>query len=168
MRWWIIILVGLIGIVVFGLYQYGGGRYYLEMADLVNQKTGEEKTKLNIVTFGDSSENKYGGIFVGVVGEGFWVWGNKGLKYFHRQDNKTVFYFYDLCSEENLKRAQEYKSTYAAKDVYFDMALWQKKMRQGDQVIVKYYENDKSLAWEVWGVPVWDFKFGGLEIKCAR
>jgi len=89
----IVVLVFLLGIVVFGLYQYGGGRYYLEIADLVNQKTGEEKTKLKKEVFGDSAENKYGGIFVGVIGEGFWVWGDKGLKYFHRQDNKTVFFW---------------------------------------------------------------------------
>lgn len=164
----IVVFIVLLGIVAFGLYENGGGRYYWEMADSVNQKTGEEKTKLKKEVFGDSAENKYGGVFVRAMGEGFWIWGDKGLKYFRKQGDKTVFYFYDLCNKENLRRAQQGKDTFAAKDVYFDMAVWQKKMRQGDQVMVKYYESNKSLAWEVWGIPTWDFKFGSLAEKCAR
>lgn len=164
----IITVVVLLLLVSFGLYQYGGGRYYLEMADLVNRKTGEEKTKLKKEVFGDSVENRYGGVFVGVVGKGFWVWGNKGLKYFRRQDSKTVFYFYDDCSEENLRRSEQYKNVSTARDVYFSMSVWQQKLKQGDHVLVKYYEEDKGLAWEVWASQAWDFKPGLLTKKCQR
>jgi hypothetical protein len=58
-------------LVFFGLYEYGGGRYYLEMADLVNRKTGEEKVKLSDKVFGDPLVNLYGRAFNRADEEGF-------------------------------------------------------------------------------------------------
>ena len=63
----IIIALGVLGIVFlvsvfFRIYQYQGGRYYIEMVDLVNRKTGEEKKKLKREIFSDYLSNLYGGI----------------------------------------------------------------------------------------------------------
>jgi len=164
----IITVVVLLLLVFFGLYQYGGGRYYLEMADLVSQKTGEEKTKLKKEVFGDSAESKYGGVFIGADKRGLWVFGNKGPRYFRRADYLSVFYFYDDCSEENLRRSEQHKNVSTARDVYFNINVWQQKLKQGDHVLVKYYEDDKGLVREAWASQAWDFKPGLLTKKCQR
>ena len=42
MKWWILALVVVFGLGVFGLYEIGG-KSFLEMNDDVNQKTGEQE-----------------------------------------------------------------------------------------------------------------------------
>jgi hypothetical protein len=81
MKW----LVFGIGVVVLGVlvlvYEFSGIKYYWEMSDFVSSQKVEEKMTMEREVFG-----------------------NSGPKYFHRADYKSVFFFYDQCSQKNLER----------------------------------------------------------------
>jgi hypothetical protein len=167
-----VVPIGFLGIFLIGVflfYEFSGVRFYLELTDYVGSIQTGEKQSLDAEVFGSESKNTYGGVFLFANSRGIWVWGRGLPRYFAKKDGDSVFYFFDICNKENLARSEQGKQIYGGvRDVYFDINVWQKKLKRGDYTFVRYdAKNDPNLR-EVWAYGGWYFLKDSLKQQCAR
>ena len=67
----------------------------MEMNDVLVQKNDK---KLTDEVWGTAASHTYGGVVLKVDGNGIWIWGRSGPKYFYKVDGQTVYFFYDTFS----------------------------------------------------------------------
>ena len=160
----------LLGLVLFGLYEYGGGRYYWELSDFVkSQDTTEKKAEMDREVFGSSLESTYGGIFIMTTDKGMWVWGKNWPKFFTKEDGVSAYYFFDICNQENLRRAEQLESiSPARREIFSDLDVWQKKLKLGDYVFIEYRADNSQIMEKVWAYGGWYFLGKSLSQQCAR
>lgn len=155
-------------IVVFVVYEFGGGRFYLAMMDTIGQYTGEEKKKIENDVWGSAKDNTYGGVLITANEKGVWIWGRLGPRFFTKKDGSSIYYFYNTCSQENLKRTSQQKSVTTIKDKYSDINVWRKLLYQGDFVSVKWEPNNSGQLQELYGYGSWYFSHKSLVEQCKK
>jgi hypothetical protein len=154
--------------IVFGVYEFGGGRYYWEMIDIVHKETGNERQKIEDEVWGTENSKIYGGILITANEKGVWLWGRSGPRFFAKKDGPSVYYFYNTCSQENLKRASELKATTTIKDAYPNIGEWNKKLRQGDYVAVQWESSNSHQLSKLYGYASWYFSHKSLSEQCKK
>jgi len=167
MKW----LVFGIGAVVLGflvlVYEFSGIRYYWEMSDFVRSRKIEEKVAMEREVFGSDSELTYGGVFLRATDKGIWMWGRGGPRFFTKENGISAYYFFDICSQENIKLDLQSKNMSTIREFFSDFNIWQKKLKKGKYIFVRYDRNNPKAMKEVWGYGGWYFLDRNLSQQCA-
>ena len=148
------------------VYEFGGGRFYLSFMDMIGRTTGERRIILENEIFGDGSDGSFGGIIMSMFGNRILILGRNGFRLYRSLDNKTKFYFYDMCSLKNLNNAEAGINTVQAQESYKNMAAWRKKAHSGTFVQFRVDKGRSSLMDDIWGYGAWYFKGGSLKQQC--
>ena len=162
----ILYLIVLFFLVLGVFYQFFGGRYWLQLSDLIaSQESAEKRAELGTEIWGKEG-TEYGGVIMGVDGKGVWLWGKKGPKFFTDKEKVSVYYFYDTCSAENLEKAAKKKNVSVAQDIYFDIKVWKQKVKTGQYALIRYLPGKSGQLKEIWGYGYWYFSNKGLIDQC--
>lgn len=152
-----VVVIVISGMLVF--YSLLGGKYWLELHDLIRNKIGEEKAELRNKIWG--KEGQYGGTVVTVTNKGIWIWGQWWPRFFPAND-KTIYYYYDACSIDILERSKDNGVVTIPLITYSKVSDWKKQIKRGNYVLIKPNEG------EWWGYSFWYFDNTGLIEQCQR
>ena len=114
MRKWVFLLIFLVGLGFYGVYEYGALKYYFKAMRGINQLNDQEKSRVleEYIDSSDSQLDLYKGILMKVSLKkkgGIWVWGQKGPRYF-KSDEHSVYSYFSICKPvilEKFKKGEE-------------------------------------------------------------
>lgn len=175
-RLWVvgIIAVLIVGVGFYGVYQYGGLKYYLKAVKAINQLEGDEKERARKLFNGSPNESfeVYGGILIGLNQKdngGVWVWGSKGPKYF-RSDEFSVYSFYKICKSAIIEKYKRGEEVNVGRSIDTDIKTWADKVSQGDYVAIivtsKGHEGALGNLREALAHDWWAFSNVDVEEQC--
>lgn len=140
-------LLFLLGVGFYGVYQFGGWKYYLKAVRQINKLEGEEKALAEKYFYSqpepDDKTITYGGVLVRVNTKdngGVWVWGKKGPRYF-KADEFSVYSFFEICKPVILEKYKNGEEVKIGQEVFTDIKEWGRRVRQGDYAAIIITDN---------------------------
>lgn len=168
------ILFGGIIVMSVALWQgYAGYHNYQRAMKTIEAITDPSEGEEAWREFGGYHEAMYGGMLVGTLGRGVWVWGREGLRHY-RIDPYTVFSAFDGCNPEILAHLEAGEAGAIERKVTTDIKEWRTRVRAGDYVRA-YPTTQAHLSdsvgtvgnlREIYGYNFWLFMRWGMEERC--
>lgn len=160
-------LLAVIVVLFIGIFELGG-RQHLLMRDMINKKADNERVELEKMIFGNKEENVSGGIIIGIGNKWLLIWEKIWPKLYRFEKESTEFYFYEMCSEEMLKRADNLETiTLESKLLTIDQ--WKAKMPRYGIVWLKYDRiNKRKMIKEIYGYEAFFVKEGSIRQQCGK
>lgn len=134
-------------------YQRFGYKHYLKIKGSV--QILDETAKYKALDYFSDTNSRYRGTLALVdpfLTKSIWVWGKEGLKRF-TTDNNSLFSLYRTCSDDFLQSFNSGKITLDDRELYKDIGMWKKQVKQGD--LVDILLTDKSKIIEIYAYDSW-------------
>ena len=134
----IITLLLVFFLVFFGIYQFGGLRFYINAMTYINDLDGEVKLQAKQDFQGKYSENVFRGILGGRWKNRILVWTMSGPKIF-ATDEFSVYSFYDICDDTNSNDLVDVNTSIST-----NINEWIKQVKSGDYVIIQISQTENG------------------------
>ncbi len=127
-----------LGLFFWFIWNRHGLKEFAHIVTAINNLPQEQQVSSKSIFWKNSDPYLYSGILAGIntnLIPGIWVWGSKGLKYFHT-DNYSVYSYFKICNDKSIQAFEKKEKFEVNREIDTDLKDWKNKVKNGQYVYV--------------------------------